>query len=104
MTSSIEKRVDGALREVIDPEAGVNAVDLGLVYRVALEGAAVHVVMTMTTPACPLGPYLRQAAETAVRKSVPEIANVVIEIVWDPPWTPEKMSAAARRQLGWPES
>jgi len=101
--SSIEKRVEEALREVIDPEVGVNVVDLGLVYQVKTEGNAVRVVMTMTTPACPLGPYLSQSAETAIRDTVPEIESIVIEIVWDPPWTAEKMSSAARRQLGWPE-
>jgi len=102
--SSIEERVEEALREVIDPEVGVNVVDLGLVYSVNLEGGAVRVVMTMTTPACPLGPYLHQAAEAAVRRGAPEVESITIELVWDPPWTPERMSLAARRQLGWPEA
>lgn len=103
MSSSVEKRVEEALRKVIDPEVGVNVVDLGLVYSVQLEGGVVRVVMTMTTPACPLGPYLTQAVEASVRRDAPEVDRITIDLVWDPPWTPERMSPAARRQLGWPE-
>jgi metal-sulfur cluster biosynthetic enzyme len=89
----------GALREVIDPELGLNIVDLGLVYRVEIENGRVHVTMTATSAACPLSGYLASAAETAVRQRVPEAEAVEVEMVWDPPWHPGMVSEAARRQL-----
>jgi metal-sulfur cluster biosynthetic enzyme len=99
--SVIRGRVEQALREVIDPEVGINIVDLGLVYRIAVEGARVEVTMTMTSPACPLGDYLSGEAERAIRAHVPAAEAVKVTIVLEPAWSPEKMSDTARRQLGW---
>jgi metal-sulfur cluster biosynthetic enzyme len=90
-----------ALRQVDDPEIGINVVDLGLVYAVDVAGDRVRVTLTMTSQACPLGPHLVQTAEAAVRERVPGAREVVVELVWQPPWTPERMSPQARRQLGW---
>lgn len=101
--SSVEDAIREALREVIDPEVGVNIVDLGLVYYVAAGDARAAIVVTMTSPACPLAEYLKDEIARNVRARVPEIRDVDIEVVWEPPWTPERMSAAARRQLGWPD-
>ncbi len=98
-----EAAVLTAMRSVIDPELGVNVVDLGLVYGAEIDGRNVRVAMTMTTPACPLSSYLKGAAEGAVRSQVPEVGEVVIDIVWEPPWQPTMMSDAAKRQLGWRE-
>jgi metal-sulfur cluster biosynthetic enzyme len=90
-----------ALREVIDPELGVNVVDLGLVYAVAVDGERVHVEMTMTTPACPIGAMLREEVDAAIREHLPQVREVELELVWEPPWTPERMTDAARAALGW---
>ena len=88
------------LSEVIDPEVGINIVDLGLVYDVSVEDAAVVVTMTMTTPACPLGPYLELAVE-GVLSDVAGDRSVAVEITFEPPWTTELITPSGRSQLGW---
>ena len=88
-----------ALRYVVDPELGVNIVDLGLVYRIEVEGACVRVAMTMTSPACPMVDYLKELIDSAITQRVPGVAHVDIVIEWEPPWDPEMMSDEARRQL-----
>jgi metal-sulfur cluster biosynthetic enzyme len=98
----IEERVRDILREVIDPEVGVNIIDLGLVYRIDVEGLNVRVVMTMTSPACPLGEYLRDAVVDAVKGHLSVVSRTDVELVWSPPWSPEMMSDAARRALSGP--
>ena len=90
-----------ALRTVLDPEIGINVVDLGLVYGVEVCGDQVRVAMTMTTQACPLHAYLTEAAETAIRQVGPDIGAVQVDMVWDPPWSPAMMSDAAKQQMGW---
>jgi metal-sulfur cluster biosynthetic enzyme len=94
-----EADVRDALREVIDPELGVNIVDLGLVYGIDVGESSVHVTMTMTSPACPLRDYLQDLVESAVTSRVPAAQTVSVEIVTDPPWSEDLMSEAARRQL-----
>ena len=89
-----------ALRHVIDPEVGVNIVDLGLVYETTRQNGAVRVAMTMTTPACPLGAALAEEAEAAIRRFVGGVTSVSIDLVWEPRWQPSMMSSAAREQLG----
>jgi metal-sulfur cluster biosynthetic enzyme len=91
-----------ALRSVIDPELGINIVDLGLVYRIDVEGSLVRVALTMTSPACPLGEQLVARVKERL-KVLRGIERSDVELVWDPPWTPERMSAAARSELGLPE-
>lgn len=93
--------VRAALYEVEDPELGVNVVDLGLVYDVAVDGRDVTVTMTLTTPGCPLHDMLADAVDQAVRMLVPGVGAVRVALVWDPPWQPEMISAAGRRELGW---
>jgi metal-sulfur cluster biosynthetic enzyme len=95
-----EEQILRALRQVIDPEIGVNIVDLGLVYSIDIGEADIAVKMTMTTRTCPLGSYLKQAAEGAIRAEAPAVSQVRVDLVWDPPWSPAMMSAAARQQLG----
>ncbi len=90
-----------AMRSVIDPELGVNVVDLGLVYSAETSDGEVRIVMTMTTPACPLHAYIRESAQRVLRKRFPELRSVSVEIAWDPPWSPAMMSAEAKKQLGW---
>ncbi|MBI4604802.1 MAG: DUF59 domain-containing protein [Planctomycetes bacterium] len=96
-----EDEVLEILRRVIDPELGVNVVDLGLIYKVEAGEDRIRVAMTATTPTCPVGPYLAGDVEAAIRLRAPRLAAVEVEMVWDPPWSPERMSAAAKEQLGW---
>jgi len=91
-----------ALRDVIDPEVGLNVVDLGLVYGVAVEGRSLRVSLTMTTPACPLGEEIVRDAETRLR-ALEGVEAAAVALVWDPPWTPARMSPHARAALGWGE-
>lgn len=95
-----EDDVRDALREVIDPEIGVNIVDLGLVYAIDVSGCAVRITMTMTTPACPLRDYLQDLVESAVASRLPDAGRVAVDVVSEPPWSEAMMSDAARRQLG----
>lgn len=96
-----DEQVWNALRTVIDPEIGINVVDLGLVYGVEVSGDQVRVAMTMTTQACPLHAYITEAAEAAIRQFAPDAAGVQVDMVWDPPWSPAMMSDGAKQQLGW---
>ena len=82
---------------MVDPEVGVNVVDLGLVYRAEVVNGEARVAMTMTSPACPLHEFVSGAARAAILERVPGVESV--DIVWDPPWHPDMMSEAARRQL-----
>jgi metal-sulfur cluster biosynthetic enzyme len=88
-----------ALRGVDDPELGINIVDLGLVYRTALDGGRARVEMTMTSRACPLGEYLTDRVRAAIAARFPEVHDIDVTLVWDPPWRPEMMTDAARRRL-----
>lgn len=90
------------LREVIDPEIGINIIDLGLVYDVQLAAdGLVTVRMTLTTPGCPLGGYIDDAIH-GMLWDAPGVTDVDVQIVWDPPWDPDQMmSDQAKRQLGW---
>jgi metal-sulfur cluster biosynthetic enzyme len=90
------------LRDVIDPEIGINIVDLGLVYDIGLSGdGAVAIRMTLTAPGCPLGGYLTDSV-TGTLRDVPGVTGVDVRVVWDPPWDPDAMmSDWAKGQLGW---
>jgi len=89
-----------ALKAVIDPELGINIVDLGLVYHAVRNAAGIDIALTMTTPACPLGEMMTEEIKLVLRDRFPALPDVRVELVWDPPWSPELMSEAARRQLG----
>ncbi len=97
-----EERVREALRSVDDPEVGMNIVDLGLVYRIDIAPELVRVELTMTTPACPMGDLITDQARRAVAAALPQNMAVNVVLVWDPPWTPDRMSASARQTFGWP--
>ena len=101
VAAGAEERVRQALRTVYDPEVGENVVDLGLVYRIACAPATIDVDITMTTPACPASGMIAGEAEAAVREACPEVPEVRVAVVFDPPWTPERMSAEAKRRFGW---
>lgn len=88
-----------ALKEVVDPELMVNIVDLGLIYEISQEEGLVKVDMTLTSPACPVGPQLVQQSKMALEK-LPSVTEAEINLVMSPPWSPERMTDDARDQLG----
>ena len=88
-----------ALHAVIDPELGVDFVDLGLVYDVRIEGEDVHIDFTLTTPACGIGPAVAEEMDEIVC-SMDGVGAVFPRMTFDPPWTPEKMSEDAKFALG----
>ena len=94
-----KSQVLDALRGVWDPELGIDVVALGLVYGVRIDGERVDVDMTLTTPGCPVSEQLPAEAEDAVRAALPG-ADVTVHVVWDPPWTPERLTTVALDQLG----
>ena len=92
--------VTEALKSVYDPEIPVNIVDLGLVYDVQVnDEGGIYVQMTLTFPGCGMGPFIAQQAEWAVQ-DLDGAGEVEIEMVFDPPWTPELISESARSELG----
>ena len=97
---SLESRVIAALRTVRDPEIPVDVWSLGLVYGVDVSpDGAVHVRMTLTAPGCPVAGSLPSEVQERVA-AVAGVTSVRVELVWEPPWTPERMSEAAKLQLG----
>lgn len=99
-----EDAIRDALRCVVDPEVGLNVVDLGLVYGIEVSAERIGVRMTMTTPACPVSDTLVESARAAVRAAAPGVSDIEIALVWDPPWNPNMMSEIARDHFGWPRS
>jgi len=93
--------IRNALRQVIDPEAGMNIVDLGLVYGIEVAADAVIVEMTMTSPACPMGDMITADVEAALEELLPASLSSDVRLVWSPPWDPSLMSEEARRRFGW---
>jgi metal-sulfur cluster biosynthetic enzyme len=102
ISSSIsEAMIDTALAEVIDPELGINIVDLGLIYSTEItENGHLSIVMTLTTPGCPLHASFAQEIERVLWRSLPGITGVSIELVWQPPWNPMMISPKGRALLG----
>ena len=95
-----EDAVIAACATVYDPEIPVNIYELGLVYAIAIEDdGAVQVEMTLTAPGCPVAGDIVTAVKKKV-ESIPEVPKVEVELVWDPPWTRERLSEAARLELG----
>lgn len=90
--------VMNALRNCYDPEIPVNIVELGLIYNVAIHEDNVKVQMTLTTMGCPAHAYLMHQVQTEIEK-IPGVKKAEVEIVWDPPWTPDKMSPEAKKRL-----
>jgi metal-sulfur cluster biosynthetic enzyme len=87
------------LRRVKDPELNLNIVDLGLIYDIAVDGAVVNVDMSLTSPGCPSGPEIMGEAEKQLR-TVPGVEDVKMNLVWTPPWTPDRIEPRVRTYLG----
>jgi metal-sulfur cluster biosynthetic enzyme len=106
---AIAYRGDAALREpliaalarVVDPEMAMNIVDLGLVYALVHTPQEVVVTITMTSAACPVAELIMAEIESELDRVVPAACTIRIDLVWEPPWTAERMSARARRAFGW---
>lgn len=96
-----DEAVREALKRVDDPEAGMNIVDLGLVYGVEVAADAVHVDLTMTTAACPMADMIIDEARDVIVSITPPGTRVDVDLVWDPPWTPDKMTGIAKDHFGW---
>ncbi|AMX84368.1 FeS assembly SUF system protein [Geobacillus subterraneus] len=87
------------LKTVIDPELGINVVDLGLIYDLKIEDGHINVLMTLTTPGCPLHDSIAGGVKR-VLEQIDGVRDVRVQVTWNPPWTPERMSEDALRQLG----
>ena len=99
-TAPLDDRIVAALREVYDPEIPVNIYDLGLIYRIDHDDmGVVEIDMTLTAPGCPVAQTFPGVVEAAVQ-NVEGVAAAEVELVWEPPWTPDRMSEAAKLELG----
>ena len=90
-----------ALERVVDPEVAMNIVDVGLVYTVKVADQRVDVDLTMTSAACPVTDIIVEDVENELDRALPPELKIHVELVWEPPWTPQRMSAKARLLMGW---
>ena len=102
---SVEAKVVDVLKTCYDPEIPVDIYELGLIYAVDVEaaeegGRKVHVTMTLTSPACPVAGTLPGEVQRKVLEEVPEVDDSQVDVTWDPPWSIDRMSEAAKLQLG----
>lgn len=96
-----DEMIRTALRNVIDPEAGMNIVDLGLIYGIDIAPGSVRIAMTMTTPACPMSAMIMEDATQEIRSVVPDTTEIDVQLVWEPPWNASMLSAHAKEHFGW---
>jgi len=94
-----QEEVVEALRQVEDPELGMDIVELGLFYDAEIAGEKVKVTHSLTSMGCPAGPMIQEDIDRVVRQ-IPGVEDVEIELTWDPPWTPDRMSDDAKFILG----
>jgi len=87
------------LRRVKDPEVNLNIVDMGLIYDIVVDGRDVRIDMSLTSPGCPSGPEIMSDAERELR-SIPDVGEVTVNLVWSPPWTPDRIEPRVRAYLG----
>lgn len=100
-TSPQTQCIFDVLSQVIDPEAGENIVDLGLVYGVELNQNTAKITLTLTSSACPVGEILLEDIHETLTKKLPSEMVFTIDLVWEPPWDPDMMSPEAKQRLGW---
>jgi metal-sulfur cluster biosynthetic enzyme len=93
--------IEAALRRVVDPEVAMTIVDVGLVYSVAVTPGQWHVVMTMTSPACPVADLIMDEVDAELSRIAPVGTLIDLELVWEPAWTTDRMSAKAKAFMGW---
>jgi metal-sulfur cluster biosynthetic enzyme len=97
----LRRPIEDALRRVIDPEVALTIVDVGLVYGVAVSKDVLHVTVTMTSAACPVTDVIIEDIENELDHVVPAEMHIQVELVWEPPWTTERMSREAKEFMGW---
>jgi len=97
-----EELIYTVLRTCHDPEIPLNIVDLGLIYGVQIDNDRVNVTMTLTTQGCGMGGYISRDAQEKIL-SLPGVSEATVEVVWEPPWTPERISPEGRKTLGLPD-
>jgi len=97
----MDEQVLDALRTVIDPETGLDIVSMGLVYGADFDGDSVRVRLTMTSAACPMGEEIVDEAQAVLARAFHDKSRIDVDLVWDPPWTPERMTPEAREFFGW---
>lgn len=95
-----EAQITDNLKKIYDPEIPMNIVDLGLIYGFDWHDDRVNLRMTLTAPGCPVAGILAEEVKAAIEK-VPDVKGATVEMVWEPPWTPERMSDFAKRQFGY---
>ena len=95
-----EMEVMDALKDVLDPDIQMNIVDMGLIYGIEIDNDHVTVIMTLTTPACPVAPQIMATAEAVVLK-IEGVEKVTVNLVWEPTWNPGMMSDIAKLELGY---
>jgi metal-sulfur cluster biosynthetic enzyme len=100
MALPTEDLILDALREVVDPELGLNIVDLGLIYGIEVEPDRIHIRMTMTTPACPLSGLITDNVRETLAALTANEVEIEVDLVWDPPWHPGLMAYVARTLFG----
>lgn len=96
-----QEQLRDCLRQVVDPEVGVNIVALGLIYRLDISAQGVVIDMTMTSPACPLGDLIVRDVHPALNGILPPAMPREVRLVWDPPWNSSMMDAATKQHFGW---
>ncbi|HQJ57106.1 MAG: DUF59 domain-containing protein [Caldisericia bacterium] len=96
-----KEQIIDVLKQIYDPEIPINVYDLGLIYNMDIsEGGDVNILMTLTFAGCPIGSYLVQKVEEEIKK-IDGVKNVKVELTFDPPWTPEKMSEEVKKEFGY---
>jgi len=96
----LKEKVISVLRNVYDPEIPVNIYDLGLIYKLEIRpGPELYVLMTLTAPFCPLAGMIYNNVENALKKGLPEMKKITIEVTFDPPWTPDKIKPEGREKF-----
>ena len=98
---ALRERVTRTLHRVIDPEMALDVVELGLVYGVRAEASRIAVRITMTSAACPVAEFIVDEIGFELKHEFGEGVEIGVDLVWDPPWTPERMSPAARSAMAW---
>lgn len=98
---SLQPKIQAALLQVVDPEVAMTIVDVGLVYGVTVTPGHWHVVMTMTSAACPVTDLLLEEVQDELERIAPASTEVEVELVWEPAWTTDRMSPRAKAFMGW---
>ncbi len=98
--TSQQEAIWAALKTVMDPEVGIDIVEMGMVYTVTVTNNRAVIEITMTSPSCPLHVSITNEARQAVTRALPSLAEIDVQVVWEPAWTPERMSDTARKMLG----